>query len=171
MSNCFMLDHRSRETPINWLFQFAPEKLHRFEKLGRNLLVFKNGLFYPICPSCLVRPISRGLWLDNKYSQSWFQVSPAKNMKTTGRKILPNSTFGDKNKRNKFLNKVKRENKYSFFFGFYPWYQLINLIWCFDFMLKQIKGKDRATPHPLSQKKRRAKTYYSLKIRHRYFFL
>ena len=32
--------HRSRETRINWRFQFAPEKLGRFDILGRNLLAF-----------------------------------------------------------------------------------------------------------------------------------
>ena len=32
--------YRSRETRINWLFQFAPEKLGRFENLGKNHSAF-----------------------------------------------------------------------------------------------------------------------------------
>ena len=35
-----MTDHRSRKTLINWLFQFAPEKLGRFAKLCKSLSVF-----------------------------------------------------------------------------------------------------------------------------------
>ncbi len=34
------VQHRSRETRINLVFQFAPEKLGRFESKGQNFLVF-----------------------------------------------------------------------------------------------------------------------------------
>ncbi len=43
-------NHRSRETRINSVFQFAPGKLGRFETRGWNFLVFKNLLFFPIRP-------------------------------------------------------------------------------------------------------------------------
>jgi hypothetical protein len=43
--------HRSRETRINLVFQFAPEKLGHFETKGWNFLVFnlKRAIF-PIWP-------------------------------------------------------------------------------------------------------------------------
>jgi hypothetical protein len=38
------------ETRINLVFQFAPEKLGRFESKGYTFLVFLNVLFFPIRP-------------------------------------------------------------------------------------------------------------------------
>jgi hypothetical protein len=35
----FLINHRSRETRINFVFQFASEKLDRFETTGWNFLV------------------------------------------------------------------------------------------------------------------------------------
>ncbi len=41
-----ILYHRSWETRLNLLFQFAPEKLGRFERQCWNFLTFQNGLFF-----------------------------------------------------------------------------------------------------------------------------
>ena len=70
-----------RETRINWVFQFAPEKLGHFEKLGKNLSVFlKRAIFFQFSPEAkFVR--SRGLWLQPpqkntvhlKSGQKWFK--------------------------------------------------------------------------------------------------
>ena len=43
--------HRSRETRLNLLFQFALEKIGCFYKHQRYFLVFQNLLFFPISPT------------------------------------------------------------------------------------------------------------------------
>ncbi len=49
-------DTSQMETRIELLFQFAPEKLGRFEKHCKNLQIFKRAIFFRICPvSKLVR--------------------------------------------------------------------------------------------------------------------
>ena len=50
------LNYRSRETQINLLFKFVPEKLSLFKKFCRNLSVFKTGYFVQFAPAAkLVR--------------------------------------------------------------------------------------------------------------------
>ncbi len=48
-------------TRINLLFQFAPEKLGRFERQCWNFLAFQNVLFFSNSPKSQARPISLGL--------------------------------------------------------------------------------------------------------------
>ncbi len=45
-----ILTHRSRETWINLLFQFSPEKLVRFKKHSKKITIFKTCYFFPILP-------------------------------------------------------------------------------------------------------------------------
>ncbi len=58
----YLPHHRSRETRINLLFQFVPEKLGRFKTQYSNFLVFKNVLFISKLAQSQVCPISRCLW-------------------------------------------------------------------------------------------------------------
>jgi hypothetical protein len=47
----FVTNHRSWETRINLLFQFAAKKLGRFEKHCKNLQIFKRAIFSEFAPS------------------------------------------------------------------------------------------------------------------------
>ena len=47
----FDIQHRSRETRMNWLFKFAQEKLGRFENLCRYLSIFKTDYFFQFSPA------------------------------------------------------------------------------------------------------------------------
>jgi hypothetical protein len=58
--------HGSSENQINWLIQFAPEKLDRFEKLCRNLLVFETGYFLQIAQAA--KPLSKAAMQRSFYT-------------------------------------------------------------------------------------------------------
>ena len=56
------------KTRNNWIFQFDPEKLGRFEKHCKDILVFQNGLFFPIHPAG--KPVrSSVVYIDKPFTE------------------------------------------------------------------------------------------------------